>query len=131
MKSSLAKIVPFALLLGLINTGCNNGNYVEFYSTGVWRLDKYYYMDADSTAGYLQTHENYKLDLKISHGFTETQVLNEGPYAVTGSWDINDDAKTLRLVDSLNGTREYQVNETSTLSLKIEKGVEEWWLKRP
>jgi hypothetical protein len=129
MKSQLIKIVLFLLLLTFVNSSCNN--YVEFYSTGEWRLEKYYYMGADSTVGYLQNHEDYKLNLKVSHGFVETQVLNEGPYAVTGSWDINDDAKKLRLVDSLNGTREFEVKETSTLSLKIEKGVEEWWLTRP
>lgn len=130
MKFQPVKIIPALLLVIITFVGCNKDNYVEFYSTGEWKLDKYYYMGADSTAGYLQTHEDYKLNLKIGHSFIETQILNEGPYSVTGSWEVNDDAKALRLVDSLNGTREYEVNETSTLSLKLEKGVEEWWLIR-
>lgn len=117
------------VLLVLATTGCNNR--VEFFSTGKWKLDKYYHFNIDSTTSYSQTHEEYQLNLLVSHGFTETQILNEGPYAVSGTWEISYDAKKLRLFDDLNGTREFEVKEASTTSLKIRKDVEEWWLTRP
>ena len=130
MKTMIKNAAVFMVItIGLV--ACSKDNVVEFYSTGEWRLDQYFYNGGDSTDAYLQTHENYDLNLKVGHDFTETAIINDSPYGVSGTWEVTNNAKTLRLYDSFNGTREYEITYTSAATLKIKKGVEEWSLKRP
>ncbi len=130
MKTTIRTIGMIALVVFTL-ASCSKDNVVEFTSTGEWRLDRYYFNGSDNTDVYLQTNEDYLLNLKASKDFTETAIVNDAPYGVTGTWEVTNDAKTLRLYDSYNGTREYEITFSSVASLKIKKGVEEWALKRP
>lgn len=130
MKTMALKLVFFLLLI-VLATGCSKDQSTEFFSSGEWKLLKYYYGGVDNTDSYITNHENYRLTLKLDKHFTETQILNDEVYNVEGVWEVSDNALTLRLYDDLNGTREFEVHEATISSLVIEKGAEEFWFKRP
>jgi len=130
MKTTIKAFGVIAFLVVAL-ASCSKDNVVEFTSTGEWKVDRYYFNGADNTDAYLQSNEDYLLNLKTGYDFTETAIINDAPYGVSGTWEVTNEAKTLRLYDSFNGTREYEITNASVSSLKIKKGVEEWSLKRP
>lgn len=127
----LIQLPVVAIIAVLTFASCSKDNFVEFYSTGEWRLDRYYLSGTDNTDTYLESNQDYQLNLQTGHDFTETASINGAPYGVTGTWEVTNDATILRLYDDFNGTREYQIVYTSAATLKIKKGAEQWDLKRP
>ncbi len=129
MKTTI-KVAAFLIMATMGLVACRD-HYKEFYSTGEWKLESYYYNGSDNTSIYLQSHENYTFVLKIGHSFIETYTVNDSPYTVNGTWDVSYDVTILRLYDAVNGTREYEITQSSTIKLFLKKGIEEWHLKRP